>query len=148
VLPELRALLASPSERARAAALQLIGLLGGPAEAGEVEARLRDSSALVRAQAARALGRLGSERNLPALLEALEDRIPAVRAAAAVSLGYLRDPRALGALIEHATGDRFFEVARESAHAAVRIDLAASASSATATGSDHLREAVDLAGIR
>jgi HEAT repeat protein len=147
-LPELRSLLVSPNERERAAALQLIGLLGGPSDAGEAEARLRDSSALVRAQAARALGRVGGERNLTALLDALEDRIPAVRAAAAISLGYLRDPRALDALTEHAEGDESFEVARESARAAARIDPAATAANARATGSEHLREAVDLVGIR
>jgi HEAT repeat protein len=148
VLPELRSLLVSPNDRERAAAVQLIGLLGGPSEAAEVDARLHDSSSLVRAQAARALGRLGSERNLGALLDALEDRIPAVRAAAATSLGYLRDPRALDALTQRAEGDASFEVARESARAAARIDPAASAAAARATGSEHLREAVDLAGIR
>lgn len=148
VLAELRSLLGSPNERERAAALQLIALLGGPSDAREAEARLRDSSSLVRTQAARALGRLGSERNLTALLEALEDRIPAVRAAAAISLGYLRDPRALDALTEHADGDGSFEVARESARAAARIDPAASAERARATGSEHLREAVDLVAIR
>jgi HEAT repeat protein len=148
VLPQLRSLLASPNERERAAALQLIALLGGPSDAGEAEARLRDSSALVRTQAARALGRLGSERNLTALLEALEDRIPAVRAAAAISLGYLRDPRALDALTYHAEADASFEVARESGRAAARIDPAASANRARATGCEHLLEAVDLVGIR
>lgn len=146
-LAELRGALSSQSERERAAALQLIGLLGGPSEAGEAEARLRDSSALVRAQAARALGRLGGERNLPALLAALEDRIPDVRAGAAVSLGYLRDPRALDALIELAESDPFFEVARESARAAARINLAETEARVRPVGSDHLREAVDLAGI-
>ena len=147
-LPELRSLLSSPNERERAAALQLLGLLGGPSDAGEVEARLRDSSSLVRAQAARALGRLGGERNFTALLETLQDRIPAVRAAAAISLGYLRDPRAFDALIERAEGQETFEVAREAARAAVRIDPAATAVNARASGSGHLREAVDLVGIR
>lgn len=147
-LPELRSLLTSPNERERSAALQLIGLLGGPSDADEVEARLHDSSALVRAQAARALGRLGGERNVTGLLEALEDRIPAVRAGAAISLGYLRDPRALDALTERAEADDSFEVARESARAAARTDPAASAATARATGSEHLREAVDLVGIR
>jgi HEAT repeat protein len=147
-LPELRSLLISPNERERSAALELIGRLGGPSDAGEVEARLRDSSSLVRAQAARALGRLGSERNLTALLEALKDRIPAVRAAAAISLGYLRDPRALDAVTKRAEGDESFEVARECARAAARIDRAATAATARATGSEHLREAVDVVGIR
>lgn len=147
-LPELRSLLVSQNEHERAAALQLIGLLGGPSDAGEAEARLRDSSAQVRAQAARALGRLGSERNLTALMDALEDRIPNVRAAAAISLGYLRDPRAIDALTRHAEDDASFDVAREAARAAAKIDPAAVAANARATGSEHLREAVDLAGIR
>jgi HEAT repeat protein len=147
-LPELRSLLLSPNDRERAAAIQLIGLLGGPSDAREAEARLRDSSALVRAQAARALGRVGGERNLTALLEALEDRIPAVRAAAAISLGYLRDPRALDPLTEHAERDDSFDVAREAARAAARVDPTATASAARASGSEHLREAVDLVGMR
>jgi HEAT repeat protein len=147
VLPELRSLLSSPSERARAAALQLIGRLGGPSDAGEVAARLRDSSSLVRAQAARALGRLGTQRDLPALLGALEDRIPAVRAAAATSLGYLRDPSALPRLTERAVSDQF-EVARECARAVTRIDPDAARVEARRTGSEHLREAADLAGVR
>lgn len=147
LLPELRALLSSSSERERAAALQLIGLLGGPSDAREAEDRLRDSSSLVRVQAARALGRVGGERNLPALLEALGDRIPAVRAAAAIALGYLRDPRALPGLIELAGSDRF-EVAHEAARAVARIDPAVAAAEARRTGSDHLREATDLVGVR
>jgi HEAT repeat protein len=147
VLPELRSLLSSPSEREQAAALQLIGLLGGPSDASEAEERLRDSSSLVRTQAARALGRLGGERNLPALLDALEDRIPSVRAAAATALGYLRDTRALPNLLEHAVSDRF-EVAHEAARAVARIDSAAAGEQAQRTGSDHLREASDLAGVR
>jgi HEAT repeat protein len=146
LLPELRSLLTSPEERERAAALGLIALLGGPADARDAEERLRDSSALVRAQAARALGRLGSDRNLPGLLGALEDRIPAVRAAAAISLGYLRDPRALGGLGEHVRRDQF-DVARECARAMVRVDQGAAAEQAIATGSVQLREAVDLAAV-
>jgi HEAT repeat protein len=148
VLPELRALLASPDERERAAALQLIGLLGGPSDAGAVRERLRDGSALVRTQAARALGRLGGERDLPALIEALEDRIAAVRAAAATALGYLRDRRALDALLEHAEADPIFEVARECARAVARIDPGLAAAQAARVESDHLREAADLAAIR
>jgi HEAT repeat protein len=146
-VPELKALLSSDDQRARAAASQLIGRLGGPSDAVDLQARLRDSSSLVRAQAARALGRLGGERHIQALLEALEDRIPAVRASAATALGYLRDRRALPALIEHANRD-LFDVAREAARAVVRIDPDAAAERARVTASDHLREAVDLAGIR
>jgi HEAT repeat protein len=146
-VPELRALLSSSDQYERAAAIQLIGRLGGPSEAAEVEARLRDSSALVRAAAARALGRLGGGRHIPALLDALEDRIAVVRQSAAIALGYLRDRRALPALTEHAVSD-LFDVAHEAARAVVRIDPAAGAERARETGSDHLREAVDLAGIR
>jgi len=70
-----------------------------------------------------------------------------VRASAATALGYLRDRRALPALTEHAEHD-LFEVARESAQAVARIDPAAAAEQARMTGSNHLREAVDLAGIQ
>jgi HEAT repeat protein len=147
MLPELGNLLSSSDQRERAAAVQLIGLLGGPSDAGEVQERLRDSALQVRVQAARALGRLGGEHQVPALLDALEDRIPEVRAAAATSLGYLRDRRALPALGEHAVHD-LFDVARECARAVARIDPAVAAAQARGTGSDHLREAVDLAGIR
>lgn len=112
-----------------------------------IEAGLRDTSALVRAEAARALGRLGGERHVPPLLEALEDRIPAVRVAVGISLGYLRDPRALAALNERARHDRF-EVAREAARAVARIDPLAAEEGARRTGSVHLREAADLAGLR
>jgi HEAT repeat protein len=146
-LPELRGLLSSPHQRERAEAAELIGLLGGPSDAGELAALLRDSAAQVRADAARALGRVGAEANLPALLDAIEDRIPAVRAAAAVALGNLRDRRALAALAEHAEHDQF-EVARESARALAIIDPAGASERARVTGSDHLREAVDLAAIR
>lgn len=146
-VPELKALLSSDDQRARAAASQLIGRLGGPSDAADLQARLRDSSSLVRAAAARALGRLGGERHIPGLLAALEDRIPAVRASAATALGYLRDRRALSALAEHAESD-LFDVAQEAARALVRIDAAAAAEQAGATGADHLREAVDLARIR
>jgi HEAT repeat protein len=146
-VPQLRELLASEDQGVRAAAIQLLGRLGGLSDAAQVEAHLRDSSALARAAAARALGRLGAERHVPPLLDALEDRLPRVRASAAIALGYLRDRRALPALTEHAESD-VFDVASEAARAVVRIDPAAGAERARDTGSDHLREAVDLAAIR
>jgi HEAT repeat protein len=147
VLPQMRALLRSEDERERAGAVQLIGLLGGPADADAAEERIRDSAALVRAQAALALGRLGSARNLPALLGALEDRIPQVREAAATALGEMRDPRSVEALADRVERDRF-EVARAAAHALVGTDSARAAERAAATGSIHLLEAVDLAAVR
>ena len=147
VVEQMRGLVCSPEPRRRAAAMQMIGLLGGPRDAFEAEGHLRDSSAPVRAQAARALGRLGSERNLSGLMEALEDRIPAVREAAAKALGQLRDRRSLSALAEHALRDDF-QVARAAAQAMTRIDAAAATEAAKATGSIHLLEATDLAAIR
>src|SRR5262249_49962645 len=71
VVEQMRTLVSSPEPGQRAAAMQMIGLLGGPRDAVEAAARLSDSSAPVRTQAARALGRLGSDRNLPGLTEAL-----------------------------------------------------------------------------
>jgi HEAT repeat protein len=146
-VPELKGLLSSSDQFERAAAIQLIGRLGGPSDAADVEAHLRDSSSLARGAAARALGRLGGERHVPLLLGALEDRIPAVRASAATALGYLRDRRALPALAKHAESD-LFDVAHEAARAVVRIDPSVATEQAHATGSEHLREAADLAGIR
>jgi hypothetical protein len=145
-LPRLLPGLTAESERVRAGAVQLIGLLGGPSEAAQVEAGLRDTSAMVRAQAARALGRIGGARNLPALRQATWDRIPAVREAAADALGHLRDPDSVGLLAIRAVGDQF-EVARACARAVAAIDPAQAAQRATATGSVHLFEAADLAEI-
>lgn len=147
VLAPLRPLLAADDPAARAAVLQMLALLGGPADADEVAARLRDTSALVRTRAALALCRLGGERHLPALRQALEDRIPAVREAAADALGQLRDAAAVPALTRRALSDQF-DVARAAARAVARIDLAAAAAAADGGASDHLREAVELAGVR
>jgi HEAT repeat protein len=145
-LPGLRALLSAEEPRARAGAVQLIGLLGGPRDAAEVGARLRDTAAVVRAQAALALARIGSEETMEALLATLEDRIPEVREAAGTALGALRDRRAAAPLAEHAEHDTF-EVARASARSLVAIDPSAAAARAAASGSPHLLEALDLAGI-
>lgn len=145
-LPRLLPGLTEDSEGLRAGAVQLIGLLGGPREAAQIEQRLRDTSAMVRAQAARALGRIGGSRNLPALRTAAWDRIPKVREAAAEALGQLRDRESLGLLSIRAAGDQF-EVARACARAVAAIDPAEAAQRGTATGSVHLLEAADLAEI-
>jgi hypothetical protein len=145
-LPRLLALVTSESERSRAGAVPLVGLLGGPAEAGEIEARLRDTSAMVRAQAARALGRIGGRRNLPALRQAASDRIPMVREAAAEALGQLRDHESVALLAARASGDQF-DVARACARAVAAIDPAEAARRGIATGSMHLLEAADVAEI-
>lgn len=145
-LPRLLPGLTSDEERLRAGAVQLIGLLGGPAEAGRIENGLRDTSAMVRAQAARALGRIGGRRNLPALREATWDRIPAVREAAADALGQLRDRESVPLLAIRAAGDQF-DVARACARAVAAIDPAEAAQRAIATGSVHLFEAADVAEV-
>jgi len=145
-LPRLIPGLTSQSERLRAGAVQLIGLLGGPGEAAQVEEGLRDTSAMVRAQAARALGRIGGRRNLPALRQAMWDRIPAVREAAADALGQLRDSESVPLLAIRAGGDQF-DVARACARAVAAIDPAQAAERAAASGSVHLLEAADLAEI-
>jgi HEAT repeat protein len=145
-LPRLLPGLTSESERLRAGAVQLVGLLGGPGEAGQIEAGLRDASAMVRAQAARALGRIGGRRNLPALRQATWDRIPAVREAAANALGQLRDRESVPVLAIRAGGDQF-DVARACARAVAAIDPAQAAARAAATGSVHLLEAADLAEV-
>ncbi len=140
-LPELRDLVSTGEPVQRAGAIQLLGLMGGPADAKPIEARLRDSSAAVRREAAFALGRLGGPRNVPGLLAALEDRIPAVREAAATALGRLQAAEAVERLLAHAQGDRF-EVARAAARALARID--ADRVRSAAMSSAHLREAADL----
>lgn len=145
-LPRLLPGLAADSERLRAGAVQLIGLLGGPGEAGRIEDALRDTSAMVRAQAARALGRIGGRRNLPALRQATWDRIPAVREAAADALGQLRDRDSVALLAVRAAGDQF-DVARACARAVAAIDPAEAALRAKTTGSVHLFEAADIAAV-
>jgi HEAT repeat protein len=145
-LPRLIPGLTAEDERLRAGAVQLIGLIGGPSEAAQIEERLRDTSAMVRAQAARALGRIGGPRNLPALREAVWDRIPEVREAAADALGQLRDRESVPQLAIRAAGDQF-EVARACARAVAAIDPAEAAQRAQATGSVHLFEAADLAKV-
>ncbi len=145
-LPRLTPRLSSDSERARAGAVQLIGLVGGPAEAPAIEARLGDGSPLVRAQAARALGRIGGRRNLPALRRASWDRVPMVREFAAEALGSLRDRESVPLLAIRAGGDQF-DVARACAKAVAAIDPAMAAERGGATGSVHLQEAADLAAV-
>jgi HEAT repeat protein len=145
-LPRLLPGLSAESERLRAGAVQLTGLLGGPGDAAAIEDRLRDSSAVVRAQAARALGRIGGRRNLPALRQAMWDRVPMVREAAAEALGQLRDRDSVPVLALRAAGDQF-DVARACARAVAAIDPAQATERAAATGSVHLGEAADLAEV-
>jgi hypothetical protein len=143
-LPHLAGLLASPDVQLRATAAELIGLLGGPAEAPLLIERLSDASAEVREQAAVALGRLGAESAESALVAALSDPIGFVRAAAAQALGAIGDRSAVPALLAIARGDSF-EPAHTAAQAIGALDPVAAAS---ATGSPHLDEVADVVRLR
>jgi len=140
-LPSLRRLERESDATVRAAAVELVGLLGNASDAPLLVERLRDTSAEVRAKAARALGRLGAGDAASALRAGLDDRIPFVRAAAANALGIVGDEEAVPALLHIARTDRF-EVARAAARALARIDP--SRTRAAADESPHLREATDL----
>jgi len=78
--PVLCRLTSDPDPEARAFAIELLGLLGGPVDASYVLPHLCDTSAEVRAKAARALGRLGAEAGAKELVRALDDRVVFVRA--------------------------------------------------------------------
>ncbi|MFL5929085.1 MAG: HEAT repeat domain-containing protein [Gaiellaceae bacterium] len=142
-LPRLLPLVTVDDERERAAAVELVGLIGGAVDARPLVAALRDASAAVRAQAALALGRLGSEEAAARLRDLLDDRIPFVRAAAAEALGAVGDERAAPRLRELAVDD-VFEPARAAAHALARVrpELVA------AGGSPYLDEAADLLALQ
>jgi HEAT repeat protein len=138
-LPALRELETAPEAEARAFAVELVGLLGTPADGVRLVERLRDSSAEVRAKAARSLGRLGAREGTSALRAALDDRIPFVRVAAASALGVIGDVDALPALLLMARSDAF-DPARAAAHTAARLAPGVAA----AEESPHMQEAVDL----
>lgn len=143
-LGPLRPLLIHAEPDVRAAAVELIGLLGDPGDAKLLLARLRDSAAEVRAKAARALGRLGAEEATVELREALRDRIGFVRANAAVALGLVGDRASASALLEVARSDEF-DPAQAAARALSRLypQLLWSAARDRTSG-PHLAEAADL----
>ncbi len=145
-LPELHRLARGIGPELRAAAVELIGLLGTRKDAGAVVERLRDTSAPVRARAAAALGRLGSEEAAEPLRQALGDRLPYVRAAAAEALGAIGDPAALPLLLPIAAED-VFEPARAAAVASVRLDPDESARAAARTQAPHLLQALAEAAL-
>jgi len=146
-VPRLLELTQDDDPRVRAAALELVGLLGDAADARSVLDRLRDPAAAVRAAGAEALGRLGAGQARDALVGALEDRVPAVRAAAARALGRTGGSRAVEALLSVARADEF-EPARAAAETLARIDrqLVLRTASEPDAG-PHLREAADLVAL-
>jgi len=141
-LPRLLPLVAATDERERAAAVELVGLIGGAVDARPLVEALRDPSAVVRAQAALALGRLAAEEAAARLRDLLDDRIPFVRAAAAEALGAVGDEVAAPRLRELAVAD-LFEPARAAAHALARIRPQL----VSAGGSAYLDEAADLLAL-
>ena len=144
-LPRLREVVSVPDPDVRATAIELLGLLGGAGDVGDLTERLRDTSAEVRANAARALGRLGAESAAVALTETLRDRVPFVRAATATAIGALGERRAIAGLLRQAREDEFGP-ARAAAHAIASIDatLVAAAADDPAAG-PFLREAAAMA---
>lgn len=143
-LGSLRPLVLHAEPDVRAAAVELVGLLGEPGDARLLTARLRDSAAEVRAKAARALGRLGAEEATAELREALGDRIGFVRANAAVALGLVGDRASASALLDVARSDEF-DPAQAAARALSRLypQLLWTAARGGASG-PHLAEAADL----
>src|SRR5262245_50540886 len=131
----------------RAAAVQLVGLLGDAADTEAIAGRLEDPVAAVCAATATALGRLGASQARDGLVRALDDRVPAVRTAAATALGEIGGRPVTEALIPLARGD-VFEPARAAAEALARIDPALVVRLAGETDAGpHLREAAARAAL-
>ncbi len=141
-LPRLMQLVSAVDDRERAAAVELVGLIGGAVDAGPLLDALRDASAEVRSSAAHSLGRLGADEAAYRLRQLLDDRIGFVRAAAAVALGEIGDEEAVARLRELALHDEF-EPARAAAHSLGRIDPALVRSG----GGPFLDEAADLLAL-
>ena len=146
-VPNLLPLIARPEPEVRAAAIELVGLVGDPGDAEPLLPCVSDTAASVRAAAAAALGRVGAARARDALIDALADRVPDVRTAAARALGQLGGRQATEALLELAKTDAF-DPAREAADALARIDPSLVIRVAAQPGAGpHLREAADLAAL-
>lgn len=142
-VPRLLGIAGQQDPAIRAAAVELVGLLGGATDAEPLRPRLRDASPDVRAAAAAALGRLGAGIARDELIEALGDRVPFVRAAAARALGVIGGRSAASALLEVAKHDQF-DPASEAARALARIDpLLVLASAEAPDAGPHLCEAAD-----
>jgi HEAT repeat protein len=140
-LPGVRALLGHAHPRARADAVELLGLLGNPADALPLGERLIDDAAAVRSRACQALQRLGASDARDAVEVALADPQPEVRLAAAEALGQLGDRGCSAALIRAAQTDTA-DVARAAARALNEIapELARSIA-ASGNASPQLRRA-------
>jgi HEAT repeat protein len=146
-VPALRALTGREDPGLREASVELLGLLGEPADSALLVARLRDSAAEVRASAACALGRLAAEDAAAAVRGALDDRIPFVRAAAARALGEIGGRDAAPALLALARSDHY-DAAQAAARALVRVDPKLLAAAGREGFGQHVLEAADRAATR
>jgi hypothetical protein len=146
-LPALRALTGAEDPALREAAVELLGLLGEPADSPVLVARLRDSAAEVRASAARALGRLAAEDAAAAVRDALSDRIPFVRAAAARALGEIGGRDAAADLLAVARSDHH-DAAQAASRALARVDPELLAAAARDGAGPHIVEAADRLAVR
>jgi HEAT repeat protein len=119
-LPGIRSLLTHAHPRARADAVELLGLLGNPADSPLLHERLSDDAAAVRSRACHALRRLGAHDAKSAVELALADAAVEVRVAAAEALGQLGDRDSSVQLIHVAQTDHA-DVASAAAEALVQV---------------------------
>ena len=144
-LPGIRQLLAHAHPRARADAVELLGLLGNPADSVLLQERLADDTAAVRSRACHALRRLGAHDAKHAVESALADPEAEVRAAAAEALGHLGDRDSTAVLIHVAQSD-VADVARVAAESLVQIAPAlAGRVAASRNASPQIRRAARVA---
>jgi HEAT repeat protein len=104
---ELHPVLGCPDVSMRRAAAEVLGLIGGSAEAPLLAAAARDPAAEVRGAALRALGKVGGKAECDVVHEALHDRVPFVRTAAAHAAAGIGDRAAVPALVEQARSDLY-----------------------------------------
>lgn len=103
--PRVKQLLRAPEARAREAAAEIAGLLGGAVPALEIASLCADDAPAVRGAAVWALGRLADPATEKILLEAFRDDDPAVHERAATGLLRLGTPAAIEQAIAFVAGD-------------------------------------------
>lgn len=142
-LPAIRELLDHPQAHIRTDAVELLGLLGNPADSERLQRRLIDPDAAVRGRACEALGRLGADDAKPSVEVALLDPALDVRISAARALAHVGDSSSAPFLIRIAQVDL-----PEAAEVAVRTlsEIAPRITLEVGSGEDaspHLRQAAD-----
>jgi len=142
-LPTIRELLEHPEAHIRTDAVELLGLLGNPADSERLQLRLVDPVATVRGRACEALGRLGADDAKPSVEQALLDGELGVRLSAARALAQVGDSTSASFLIRIAQED-----VPEAAEVAVRtlVEIAPRITIEAGSHPDagpHLRQAAD-----